>query len=156
MSDMSAPPSSVWLAGRDPIERSPLRENIEADVCIVGAGIAGLTTAYELLVAAPRSVVVLDLASAVGSGETGHTTAHLSNAIDDRYVELERVLGADAARVAAASHSAAIDRIGAIVAAEEIDCGYQRLDGFLFLAPAMARRSSRPRWPPRAGRGSTT
>ena len=38
---------SIWADAAMP-EFSPLQENIHVDVCIVGAGIAGLTTAYLL------------------------------------------------------------------------------------------------------------
>jgi hypothetical protein len=68
-------------------------------------------------------------------GETSRTTAHLVNALDDRYFELERMHGEKGARVAAESHSAAIDRIEAIVAKEKIDCDFERLDGYLFVPP---------------------
>ena len=53
-----------------------------------GAGIAGMTTAY-LLGREGKSVVVLD-DGPIGGGMTGRTTAHLVNALDDRYFELER------------------------------------------------------------------
>ncbi|HEX6107730.1 MAG TPA: FAD-dependent oxidoreductase [Gemmatimonadales bacterium] len=99
----------------------------------MGAGIAGITTAY-LLALEGRQVVVLE-DGAVGGGETGRTTAHLSNALDDRYQVLERLHGQDGARMAAASHGAAIDRIASIVRAETIDCDFQRLNGFLFVPP---------------------
>ena len=49
--------------------------DVNVDVCIVGAGIAGLTTAY-LLVSEGHSVVVLDEGE-VGDGQTGRTSAHL-------------------------------------------------------------------------------
>src|SRR5207253_9220003 len=101
--------------------------------CVVGAGIAGLTTAY-LLADEGRSVVVLD-DGAIASGETSRTTAHLVTALDDRYFELERLHGEKGARLAAESHSAAIDRIEAIVAKENIECDFERLDGYLFVPP---------------------
>jgi hypothetical protein len=110
----------------------PLSQDARADVCVIGAGIAGLSTAY-LLVQAGKSVVVLD-DSAIGGGETGRTTAHLSNEMDDRYVEIEKVHGKGGARVAAESHTAAIDKIEEIADAEEIDCDFERVDGYLFLA----------------------
>jgi glycine/D-amino acid oxidase-like deaminating enzyme len=66
--------------------RQGLIQDIQADVCIVGAGIAGLTTAY-LLAREGRSVVVLDDGPIAG-GQTQRTTAHLSNAIDDRFLEI--------------------------------------------------------------------
>ena len=99
---------STWL------ERAPLATNLDAEVCVVGAGIAGLTTAY-LLARAGRKAVVLD-DGPIGGGETQRTTAHLSNALDDRYFELERRARPRRVRqLAAASHSAAIDRIESIV-----------------------------------------
>jgi glycine/D-amino acid oxidase-like deaminating enzyme/nitrite reductase/ring-hydroxylating ferredoxin subunit len=127
---------SVWKATAPLKQHDALRGETTADVCVVGAGIAGVTTAY-LLAKAGRSVVVLD-DNAVGGGETGQTTAHLSSALDDRYHEIERVLGAQAARLAYQSHQAAIERIGEIAAAEGIDCAYERLDGYLFLAPGQS------------------
>jgi len=113
--------------------QSGLQHDMNADVCIVGAGIAGLTTAY-LLIQRGLSVVVLDSGS-LCSGETQRTTAHLSNAIDDRYVEIERLHGARGAQLAAESHTAAINKIEAIIEAEGIPCGFRRVDGYLFLAP---------------------
>jgi glycine/D-amino acid oxidase-like deaminating enzyme/nitrite reductase/ring-hydroxylating ferredoxin subunit len=110
-----------------------LTEDLHVHVCVVGAGIAGLTTAY-LLARAGKSVAVLD-DGAPDSGMTQMSTGHLTNMLDDRYFELEQLRGRDAARLAAQSHSAAIARIEAIVGHERIDCDFSRLDGFLFLAP---------------------
>jgi glycine/D-amino acid oxidase-like deaminating enzyme/nitrite reductase/ring-hydroxylating ferredoxin subunit len=92
-----------------------------------------MTTAY-LLARRGLSLIVLD-AGPIGGGQTARTTAHLSNAIDDRYTEIERLYGTDGARLAAWSHSAAIDRIEEIAAVERIDCGFERLDGYLFVPP---------------------
>jgi glycine/D-amino acid oxidase-like deaminating enzyme/nitrite reductase/ring-hydroxylating ferredoxin subunit len=123
---------SLWMATAVP-DRCALEEDIHADVCIVGAGIAGITTAY-LLAKEGKSVVVLD-DGAVGGGETQRTTAHLSNALDDRYFEIERLHGLEGAKLAAASHTAAIDRIESIIGAEQIACDFVRLDGYLILPP---------------------
>jgi glycine/D-amino acid oxidase-like deaminating enzyme/nitrite reductase/ring-hydroxylating ferredoxin subunit len=125
---------SVWKVAHTPFQTPPLEgTTLETDVCVIGAGIAGLSVAYELS-RAGRQVVVLE-ARAVGAGETAQTTGHLSSALDDRYAVLERMHGRDATRLAYESHDAAIERIGQIVQHERIDCGYQRLDGYLFLAP---------------------
>lgn len=104
-----------------------------ADVCVVGAGIAGLTTAY-LLGREGKSVIVLDDGPIV-SGETERTTAHLVTALDDRFFELERLHGEKGARLAAESHAAAIDTIERIVREEGIACDFERLDGYLFNPP---------------------
>ncbi len=124
---------SSWMATAEVPLREPLKESTNTDVCIVGAGIAGMTTAY-LLASEGRDVVVLD-DGPIGGGMTGRTTAHLVNALDDRYFELERLHGQEAARLAAQSHTTAIEIIQRIVAKERIDCDFIRLDGYLFVPP---------------------
>ena len=89
--DQSGQTTSVWMATESLPSHPPLTEDKAVDVCVVGAGIAGLTTAY-LLARQGKSVIVLDHGD-IGSGETGRTTAHLSNVIDDRYTEMERLHG---------------------------------------------------------------
>jgi glycine/D-amino acid oxidase-like deaminating enzyme/nitrite reductase/ring-hydroxylating ferredoxin subunit len=118
--------------------RSPLKEDSRANVCVVGAGIAGLTTAY-LLARAGKTVVVLD-DGPIGGGMTQRTTAHLVTALDDRYFELERLHGATGARLAAESHAASIDLIESIVKEEKIDCEFERLDGYLFVPPGESKK----------------
>jgi glycine/D-amino acid oxidase-like deaminating enzyme/nitrite reductase/ring-hydroxylating ferredoxin subunit len=110
-----------------------LTEDISTDVCVVGAGIAGLTTAY-LLAREGKSVVVVD-DGPIGGGQTERTTAHLTNAIDDNYSEIERLHGEHGSRLAAESHTAAIDRIEKIVREENIECDFDRVNGYLFAAP---------------------
>jgi glycine/D-amino acid oxidase-like deaminating enzyme/nitrite reductase/ring-hydroxylating ferredoxin subunit len=127
---------SVWSATAKMPIYSSLRDNVHADVCIVGAGIAGLTTAY-LLTQAGKSVAILDDGELAG-GMTSVTTAHLMNAIDDRYFEIERLHGADGARLAAESHTAAIDRIEAVIRKERIQCDFERLNGYLILSPGQS------------------
>jgi glycine/D-amino acid oxidase-like deaminating enzyme/nitrite reductase/ring-hydroxylating ferredoxin subunit len=121
---------SVWLDGTELPPATSLTGSISADVCVVGAGIAGLTTAY-LLSREGVKVVVIDDGPLCG-GETGRTTAHLANEIDDSYQEIESLHGRDGARLAAESHTAAIDLIERIVQEENIACDFVRLDGFLF------------------------
>jgi glycine/D-amino acid oxidase-like deaminating enzyme/nitrite reductase/ring-hydroxylating ferredoxin subunit len=114
-------------------EFPPMAGDGRADVCVVGAGIAGLTTAYLLTKKGKRVMVIDD--GPIGGGMSSRTTAHLSNAIDDRYHEVERMHGEDGAVLAAQSHSAAIDTIEAIVRHERIDCDFARVDGYLFIPP---------------------
>lgn len=124
---------SIWaVTAKLPTSRR-LSQDTEADVCVVGAGISGLTTAY-LLMRSGKQVVVLD-DGPVASGMTHVTTAHLSNAIDDRFTNIERWHGAEGARLAAQSHAAAIDRIEAIAEELGVDCDFRRLDGYLFRDP---------------------
>lgn len=115
-------------------ERAALEGSLTGDVCVVGAGIAGLSTAYRLA-RAGASVVVLEAAS-IGGGETERTTAHLAVALDAGYAELLRVHGEYSVRLAAQSHADAIDEIERTASDEGIDCGFERVDGWLFSAPS--------------------
>lgn len=129
---------SVWMDTAEMPLEPPLTERISADVCIVGAGIAGMSTAYLLAQEGKKVAVVDD--GLIGGGMTGRTTAHLVNALDDRYFELERLHGEEGARLAAESHSAAIDRIESIVESEGIKCEFERLDGYLFVPPRDSKK----------------
>jgi glycine/D-amino acid oxidase-like deaminating enzyme/nitrite reductase/ring-hydroxylating ferredoxin subunit len=100
---------------------------------VVGAGIAGLTVAYRLQQEGRKVIVLED--GLVASGETGRTSAHLANALDDHFYELERIHGQENAKLAAESHGAAIDFIEQTAAREGIECGFRRVDGFLFRPP---------------------
>ena len=124
---------TLWRSTVELPKFERLRANADVDVCVIGAGIAGLSTAY-LLAREGRSVLVLDDGD-IGGGETGNTTAHLSNAFDDRYHQAERLFGASGARLIAASHGAAIDTIEEIATRERIACDFARLDGYLFARP---------------------
>jgi glycine/D-amino acid oxidase-like deaminating enzyme/nitrite reductase/ring-hydroxylating ferredoxin subunit len=123
----SAVPSTTELSAD--LARSASKER-DADVVIVGGGIAGLSVAYTLA-RSGRDVVVLE-SRALGGGETERTSAHLSDALDEHYQELESMFGEQGARLACESHRAAIERIEQIVRDEEIDCDFVRLDGYLF------------------------
>src|SRR5688572_22531534 len=125
---------SCWMPGIKMPQTSKLDNDVACDVCVVGAGIAGLSVAYNLIQEG-KTVVVLDKSSIAG-GETSRTTAHLSDALDDRYEKIIEVHGERGARLAAESHAAAIDKVEDIVNKENIDCDFQRLNGYLFVQPS--------------------
>ncbi len=124
---------SVWQLDISLPEFGPLTQQLNTEVCIVGGGIAGLTTAY-LLACEGASVAVLE-AQLIGSGETGRSSAHLSNAFDDYYQVVEHLYGTAGSQAVASSHTQAIDWIEQIVQQEQMDCGFERLDGYLFITP---------------------
>ncbi|MFO0787987.1 MAG: FAD-dependent oxidoreductase [Pirellulales bacterium] len=125
--------SSVWAKTVRRPRGTTLSENVHADVCIVGAGIAGVTTGF-LLAKAGQRVVILD-DGPIGGGMTEVTTAHLSDEIDDGFQQMERWHGENGTRLAAESHAASIDTIESIIKELAIDCDFKRIDGYLFLAP---------------------
>ncbi|HEX8167683.1 MAG TPA: FAD-dependent oxidoreductase [Beijerinckiaceae bacterium] len=128
---------SLWGKSLEIPGASPLTSDAAVDVLVLGAGIAGLSTAYELA-RAGREVMVLDRGP-IGGGMTARTTAHLASALDDYYHELIAARGIDVARQVCRAQIEAIDRVEAIVGEEGIACDFRRVDGYLFPgAPADA------------------
>jgi glycine/D-amino acid oxidase-like deaminating enzyme/nitrite reductase/ring-hydroxylating ferredoxin subunit len=125
---------SLWMATAHGLPAPRLTADVDADVCVVGAGVTGLFTAY-CLQRAGLSVAVLDDGPVCG-GDTGRTTAHLTAALDTRYAELETRHGQNATRLIADSHKRAIDAIEAVVRQEGLDCSFERVNGYLFAARA--------------------
>lgn len=122
---------SIWTATSERPSSPDLVEDLVTDVCVIGAGVTGLSTAYELT-RVGKKVVVLDT-YCIGGGMTSMTTAHLTSAVDDRYFELERLHGREITRLVAEGHTNAIDRIEDVVGREQIDCSFARVDGYLTL-----------------------
>lgn len=120
---------SFWMCDSFPIHASALIGDAEADIVVIGGGIAGLSIAYELGQHG-RSVILIDRGE-IGWGMTARTTGHLASELDDFYHELVRIRGVDEARLYHQSQIAAINRVEAIVEEAGIDCDFVRLDGYL-------------------------
>jgi len=123
---------SLWMETEVAPEAPPLRADDRADVVVVGSGIAGLSTAYELAVRG-QDVVVLDRGP-IGMGMTSRTTAHLTSICDDSFDSYISLRGLEAAKLFHQTHSEAVNRIEAVQREESIPCNFRRLDGFLFPA----------------------
>jgi hypothetical protein len=121
--------TSFWMTESPVIDAPTLSQDESCAVVVVGAGIAGLSVAYELA-SAGRSVVVIDRGE-IGHGMSARTTAHLATELDDFYSELARNRSEEDARLYHQSQTAAVDRIEAICRSENIDCQFRRLDGYL-------------------------
>ena len=128
----------IWQVGPDAADGSavdmpPLEGDLSCDVCVIGAGMAGLTTAY-LLAKAGKDVVVLD-DNAPAGGESIRTTGHLNSYIDDGLSEVEKVHGEAKMKLAVRSHGDAIDLIEQICRDLGVDAHFERRDEVLFVAP---------------------
>jgi glycine/D-amino acid oxidase-like deaminating enzyme/nitrite reductase/ring-hydroxylating ferredoxin subunit len=130
---------SIWMQQTPFPTYAPLTKTTHVDVCVIGAGMAGLSTAYQLCQAGAQVFVVDD--GQVGAGESGRTTAQLTCMLDRGYSETEQRRGQAAARLTAESHMAAIDTIEQIVQRERIQCDFARMNGYLFLAPDDQRKT---------------
>jgi glycine/D-amino acid oxidase-like deaminating enzyme len=121
---------SLWMDVDVMPAAGALDGDVSCDVAVVGSGIAGISTAYELCQRG-RSVVAIDSKRICG-GMTARTSAHLAPLCDDLMGEFAKIRGSDAAHLFYESQAAAVDRIEAIQKREGIDCDFRRLDGYLF------------------------
>jgi glycine/D-amino acid oxidase-like deaminating enzyme/nitrite reductase/ring-hydroxylating ferredoxin subunit len=128
---MKTSTKSIWTVEANTPAIGSLASDISCEVCVIGAGIAGLTTAYQLA-GEGKNVVVLEGQSRVANGESSNTSAHLSDFIDDGFAHVKAVRGKDAVALAYQSHRVAIEKIERIVRWEKIDCEFRRVDGYLF------------------------
>src|SRR3954469_16771453 len=123
-------PLSLWVDTAPAPDHTGVPVPAEADVAVLGAGIAGLTTAL-LLARAGRSVVVLE-AERVAAGVSGHTTAKVSAQHGAKYADLTSRHGAAAAKIYAGTQAAAGEWIAGTAAELGIDCGFTRADSYVY------------------------
>ena len=125
---------SYWMDSTPATGYPPLDGDVEVDVVVVGGGIAGVCTAWEL-VRAGRSVAVLE-ADRIASSVTGYTTAKVSSLHTLIYAKIRNSAGAEAARLYAQSQQQAVDRVVAVAAELGIDCDLERLPAFTYVESA--------------------
>jgi glycine/D-amino acid oxidase-like deaminating enzyme/nitrite reductase/ring-hydroxylating ferredoxin subunit len=123
---------SVWLAEVPARTFPPLDRDLFVDVVIIGGGITGLTAGHQLKKAG-LTVAVLEQ-HAVASGESGHTTAHLTQVVDAGLTKLTASLGMDGARTVWDAGRMAIEHIAETDRLEQIDCNFRRVPGYLYAA----------------------
>jgi glycine/D-amino acid oxidase-like deaminating enzyme len=121
---------NVWGQASKKVKYPKLSQDMDTDVCIVGAGIAGLTTAVHLL-RSGKKVVVLE-AKVVGSGNSGRHTGELTTWKRHQYSSLHELYDKDTIAGIARSHKAAVQHVQKVVSDENIDCGLKKVDAMVF------------------------
>jgi glycine/D-amino acid oxidase-like deaminating enzyme/nitrite reductase/ring-hydroxylating ferredoxin subunit len=122
--------ASIWFQGLDRPTRPALEEDVHVDACVVGAGISGLSAAFELS-RSGASVLVLE-ARQVGAGASGYNTAKLSSLHGLTYARLERQLGAERARLYGAANERGIERVHEIAGELGIECDLRRKPNLVY------------------------
>lgn len=123
-------PESMWRKTTALPAFEPLKEDIETDVLIAGAGIVGITTAY-LLVQAGLKVAVID-AGKILDGTTGYTTAKITAQHGLIYDKLLNHFGKEGARLYYEANEEALGFIADTVKKRKIDCQFRREDAYLY------------------------
>jgi glycine/D-amino acid oxidase-like deaminating enzyme len=129
--------STFWIKNKQP-HFQQLNRSCETQVCIIGGGISGLTIAYQLAFEGKKVILIED--GQLLSGETGRTSAHLSNALDDYFFNIIKFHGKEKAQLAAESHRAAIDHIEKIIHQYQINCDFSRVDGYLLATDEASKK----------------
>ncbi|HCT78928.1 MAG TPA: FAD-dependent oxidoreductase [Micromonosporaceae bacterium] len=125
---------SYWMQSSGATEHDPLLAETNVDVAVVGGGIAGLCTAWELTKAG-RAVAVLD-AGRIAAGVTGNTTAKLTALHSLIYGDLTSSFGEQAAAQYASSQQDAVEHVAHTAAELNIDCDLERLPAFTYTTSA--------------------
>ena len=106
--------------------RPPLAGDTEADVAIVGAGYTGMWTAYYLLERNPNLKVVLLEANVVGFGASGRNGGWCSALLPMGLDAIAKESSPSEASRLQEAMFATVDEVGRVVAAEGIDCHWQK------------------------------
>lgn len=130
---------SIWSMTTHLPPRDPLPGNLTVEAAVIGAGMAGILTAY-LLQKQGVDVVVLE-ADQVASGQTKNTTAKITSQHGIIYHDLIKKLGKQKAAAYALANEAAVRAYGEIVAEEKIECDFERLPSYLYTTqPSMTAK----------------
>ncbi len=121
---------SVWVSGSRIRKREPLPGDMEAPVAVIGAGLAGILTAYYLKKEGIRSVVLE--ADRLGSGQTKNTTAKITSQHNLIYSRLIQTFGSRMAAHYAGANEAAVGEYERLVREKGIDCGFVRCPAYLY------------------------
>lgn len=121
---------SIWSKSCALKTRPELRENIEAEVAVIGAGLAGLLIALRLQQAG-KEVVVLE-AERIAGGQTKNTTAKITAQHACIYEKLLGRFGRAKAAQYAAANQRAVEWFRAFIRQEKIDCGFEQQDAYIY------------------------
>ncbi|EGS9999408.1 FAD-dependent oxidoreductase [Clostridium perfringens] len=121
---------SVWSESCKFRKREALNKDIKTDVLVIGAGIAGILTAY-MLKQKGRDVVLIDAAE-IASGNTKNTTAKITSQHDLIYSKLITEFGEEKARQYAKANELAIKKYKEIIEDKRIECDFEEKSAYVY------------------------
>lgn len=120
---------AIWRREISLPERVPLRGDLEADAAVIGAGMAGVLIARELGARGIKTVVLE--AAALGSGQTGNTTAKITAQHGLIYQRLIGQFGEEKARQYARANQQAVERYRQL-ARDGVECDFVDCPAYLY------------------------
>ncbi|EOU1902947.1 FAD-dependent oxidoreductase [Clostridium perfringens] len=121
---------SLWSESCKFRKREALNKDIKTDVLVIGAGIAGILTAY-MLKQKGREVVVIDAAE-IASGNTKNTTAKITSQHDLIYSKLIAEFEEEKARQYAKANELAIKKYKEIIEDKRIECDFEEKPAYVY------------------------
>lgn len=121
---------TIWTDEVTLGRREPLQGDIETEVVIIGAGLAGILTGYMLKENGIPAVILE--ADRIAGGQTRGTTAKITSQHNMIYDEIIRMYGLEKARHFAGFHEWAIGAYERIIKKEKIDCNFERCTANLY------------------------
>ncbi len=121
---------SIWSQLCPIRERASLQQDINCEIAVIGAGMAGILIAYELQKSG-HQVVVLE-ANRIAGGQTRNTTAKITSQHGMIYHKLMETLGETTARQYALANEAAIQEYRTLIASEGIDCDLEERSAYVY------------------------
>lgn len=122
----------IWKEDSPPRAYPQLHEDIQVDVLIIGGGITGVGAAHLLSQDGLR--VALVEKNQLGSGDTGHTTAHLTYMTDTRISDLVATCGVENTQLAWEAGKEAMEHIHSLAGKLDQDVGLREVPGYLVAA----------------------
>lgn len=123
-------PKSYWREYREVPDFPPLQENTSTEIGVVGGGIAGIITAYELAKAG-KKVVLLDAGKLI-DGVTGYTTAKITAQHGLFYYPLIKTAGEEQAELYYQANMDGLKYIEEMAKELNIDCDFSHQDAFIY------------------------
>src|SRR5699024_1882754 len=123
-------PESYWLASTKKTNYPKLNEDIDTDIAIIGGGIVGILSAYQLEKEG-FNITVLEAENIIES-TTAHTTAKLTSQHSLIYDKIKTQMGEELARQYASANETAIHEFKKIADENNIDCNYLSQSAYLY------------------------
>ena len=121
---------SLWLEENQIKEFPKLEKDEKADICIIGAGIFGISTAYYL--SQNGYNVILIERNKIASKVTGHTTAKITSQHGLIYHYLLNQYGIDFAKKYFNANQGAITEIERIIQENNIECDFEQQNSYVY------------------------
>ena len=121
---------SIWCKTSDRKKRTALNNDIEVQAAVIGGGMAGILTAWQLEKAGIQTIVLE--ADRIGSGQTENTTAKITSQhglFCHTFIEKK---GKETAEKYVQANQRAVEEYKKIIREEQIDCDFVETGAYVY------------------------